>query len=641
MNDSEMAANRKLTQDQHDHYEAFAESTRHNIHESCFKAADSTPVQVQYEHLISQLDSVTVVRHSKEIELAQLQQELKDLQRRSHLCTAPGGLKVKVRQTMLTLEFQLWDCDSYQHVRAQTQQSLQASKAKVCQMEQKVELIDRRLTDANSDLAAVTVVLEHEQSQLHLIEERSNRIRSQHATLITQQQASQSEISALVKRQQDALISKKFMAQEANKHISQLKTRLSSLAASKRSILMDKVVCILQLSRVKHNYARLTETFGTCEADAIIPKLDDFLCRSESLKTQIDDKVNCLSKLYMMTADLLHEQERVKEATSLSNLRLTQIAKDKEDILVQAELAEVKRLDGHLTCVCSRTEAMIRLAFNAVCALQSILGRVDQHDLLMLLGPRGSLPADLPQTLDADAISMLLSLTEQKLTAALTVASQANVRELGVASPDRVQRFILHSHSKLTRQPIRQRPRRVPTQMALLNQPSGQSPLNLKGSLSARSVVQGRAQVACKDTPTNLTRYETRTSLSRVMSSSRVLDYDKDDASEVGTFDRKQFKLNLRKNKSTQKVKLAVSLTQCTPRSYVETTARLMKDIDQSRAQLRLKSHTMSKPMSLQSREITRQLKQRLIQISSFRVIALPKTAEVKPSNKSRGLNKL
>jgi hypothetical protein len=644
-NDSEMAASRKLKQD-HDHqYGAFAESTRLDIHKGFFKAQDATPGQVQYEDLIKQLNSVTVIRHAKEMELARLHQELKDLRRRSHSRTAPRALKEKVKHTMLTLEFQLWDCESYQHVRAHTQQSLQASTDKVHQIQHTLELVDRRLTDANRDLAAVTAVQENEQSQLYLIEEHSSRIISQHAALIARQQASQRETTAMVKRQQDAFISKKYMVQEANRRILLLKTRLNSFVEGRRSILMEKVVCILQLSRVKHNNAKLTETFGTCEADTIIPKFDEFLRESESLKSQIDDKVNSLSSLYLKTTALLHEQDRVREATSLSNLKRNQSVKNKEDILGHAELVEIRRGDSHLTSLCCRTEAMLRLAFNAVCALQSILKRIDQYDARMLLGPRVNLPVGLPQTLDADDISLLLSHTEQRLTTAHTVASQAN--------QERVQRFRLHSHTKLTRsiRTIMHRSGQVPIEMALplVQSPLSikgsssarslvQSPLSIKGSSSARSLVQGHAQIACKETPTNLTQHETRTSLSRLMSSLRQL--GKDDDSEVRTFDRRQFKLDLKKINVTQKVKPAVNSTQCSPRSFAETTSRLLIAIDRSRAQLRLKSHTMSKPISLQSREITRQLKQRLRQISSFRVSTLPKPAEVKSPNRSRGKSK-
>jgi hypothetical protein len=494
--------------------------------------------------------------------------------------------------------------ESYEHLKDRTTEALQLSKAKVSQIERKVGLISRRLSEANEDLLAVSSALSQEMSQLFLIEGRSTRIKEEQVQQLQMQKDSQRQTSEMMKLQEQAFITSKFLTYDSRKNINVLKVRLVELKQRRTDMLKVRVVCILQRSRVKLNMRRLTDTFGSRDPEQVIDKFDEFNTQSASLKTAINDKVQCISELLMQRTQLKKMLKQTLEQMSSNSIKASRLAASKQEIIAVSELSKKKHANDHLKNLSHKAETVLLLASNSVYALQTLLKNIDFQDLWSNLGPKVEISPELPRTLHVDQISSLLLVLEKKLTTALYITGQQ--------SQPRLRRFKLQHHIKFIKQSAK-----VSLGQVFFKRHIEQSPQS-DSALSFRRLT-GRAETVSKDI-SKLSHPEGRTSVVRMMSRLLLLDISLEE--ETPTLDRKSFKKALKKSRTVPKLKIPEASPLTSPKSSNwELALRQIIQIDKERAQLNCDARTLSKPMSPQPSELTRKLKLQLKKVSSCRAL--------------------
>jgi hypothetical protein len=600
-NDSESLTARKLREASMQEYAAFAEATRSQLQKGFLIDHSSTPTLRQHDVLVKHLDSVVAVRHAKEQELARLKYDLGLMNRRCQVKTSPRAYKKKLWLVKDVFESQRMTSESYEHLKDRSSKALLHSKAKVSEIERRVALLSRRLSEANGDLLAVSSALSSEMSQLYLIEGRSIRIKEEQVQQLEKQKNSQRQTSEMMKLQEQAFITKKFLANDSRKHINVLKARLVELKQRRTDNLKVRVVCILQRSRVKLNMRKLTDTFGSSDPDQVIYKFDEFNSQSASLKTAINDKVQCISGLLMQQTQLKKTLKQILEQVSSISIKASRIAASKQEITAVTELSKKKRANDHLKNLSAKAETVHLLASNGVYALQTLLKKLNFQDPWSNLGPKVDISPELPRTLDVGQICSLLLIIEKKLTTALKITGQQ--------SQARLRRFKLQHHIKFMKQSARVHLGQVFFKRNI------EEPLQSESALSFRGI-RSRAETT---TSSKISLTEVRTSMARIMTRHFDISLEED---ETPTLDRKSFKESLKKNRTVPKLKIPETSPLTSPKSSNwELTLKQMIKIDKERAQLNCDARTLSKPTSPQPSELTRKLKFQLKKVSSCRAL--------------------
>lgn len=610
--DQDVIASLKLKESNEQEYQAFADTTRQQLRNSLFKSQSSASSHGHIEGLVKQLDATISQRHLKEKELVRLSQELNSLQRSTPTQTTPRNLMKIVEQLRQKNKRMGRDVESYLYLKDRTEKNLQITKEKACQLERQVQHVGRRLTESTDDMNAVSTALGQELSQLYLIEERTSRLKNEQTHLLQAEHRAMNSEHETMKQQEQTFIMKKFLIRDARKHIMDLRARLAELKANRSSILMQKVVCIMLISRAKQRNRMLTDSFGSCLPEDVIAKFEEFSTLIESFKHAIDDKVNCLWELQRRKNSYERILLGVMQDLSKSSIKSRQIAKSKQDILVNSELVKKKRANDHLIALHERAEGVMTLAFNSVNAIQALLKKVDTIDTYRLLGPKVEFQTDLPQILANDDLNMLISILTKKLIMVIAITGQRT---------SKVKFFKMHNHLKAFKH-------RQTFRKTALKQKLGSYIVSETPSPIISSIVKGFAEVVSKDV--SRTQNDVKMTISKIMSLTRHLDHSVDESAEL---DRKKLKQDLRKSKTNPKLKVLAKSPLASPRTltWEERTMRQLVQIDKFRAELSHKTHTLSKPMSPQPREITRHLKHQLQKLTSVRVhTTLPNSRLIK-----------